>query len=89
MGAKRPAKFGHALRILQWNTDGIGNKGAELEECTIRMNVDVAVIQESKLGVNRRTPMFAGYVVVRKDRVNGRRSRERMGGDLVTVIKKD
>ena len=33
------------LRILQWNTDGIGNKGSELEECMIRMNVDVAVIK--------------------------------------------
>ena len=77
------------LRILQWNADGIGNKGAELEECMIRMNVNVAVIQQSKLGVNRRTLTFAGYVVVRKDRVNGRRSRERMGGGLITVIKKD
>ena len=56
------------LRILQWNTDGIGNKGIELEECMIRMNVDVAVIQESKLGANRRTPMFVGYVVVRREK---------------------
>ena len=72
------------LRILQWNADGIGNKGAELEECMIRMNVHLAMIQKSKLGVNRRTPMV-GYVVVRKDIVNARRSRERIGGGLVTV----
>ena len=55
----------------------------------IRMNVDVAVIQESKLGVNRTNANFAGYLVVRKDRINGRKSRERMGGGLITVIKKD
>ena len=53
------------------------------------MNVDVAVIQESKIGVNRRAPTFVGYVVVRKDRLNGRRSRERMVGGLINVIKKD
>ena len=64
------------LRILQWNADEIGNKGAEL------------VIQECKLGANRRTPTFVGYVVVRKDIVNGRRSREIMGGGLITVIKR-
>ena len=55
----------------------------------IIMNVDVVVIQESKLGVNRRTLTFVGYVVVIKDRVNGRRSRERIGGCLIMVIKKD
>ena len=42
------------LRILQQNADGIGNNGAELEECMIKMNVNVAVIQESKLGGNRK-----------------------------------
>ena len=33
------------------------------------IHVDVAVIQESKIVVNRRAPTFAGYVVVRKDRL--------------------
>ena len=55
----------------------------------IRKNVNVAVIQQGKLGGNRRTLTFVGYVVVRKDRVNGRRSRERIGGCLIMVIKKD
>ena len=50
------------------------------------IHVDEAVIQESKIGVNRRAPTFAGYVVVRKDRLNERRSRERMGGGLINVI---
>ena len=44
------------------------------------------MIQESKSGGNIRTPMVVGYVVVRKDIVNGRESREIMGGGLVTVI---
>ena len=39
--------------------------------------------------MNRRAPTFAGYVVVRKDRLNEGRNRERMGGGLINVIKKD
>ena len=52
------------LRVLQWNSDSIGNKRAELEEVTIRRNVDVAIVQESKLGAKSKTPVFDGYIVV-------------------------
>ena len=77
------------VRILQWNADGIITKRAELEELLRRREVDVAVIQESKLGEKHKTPVFAGYTVVRRDREVVRRSRMGKGGGLLTLVKKD
>ena len=56
------------LRILQWNADGLTGKKAELEVLQ-RRAVDVAVIQETKLGKKSVTPTIKGYTAVRKDKV--------------------
>jgi hypothetical protein len=75
------------LRVLQWNADGIGNKKAELEELLERMDVDVAVVQESKLDGKNKTPVFKGYTTVRKDREFLRGGDERRGA--VDVCQKE
>ncbi|MEL7306976.1 MAG: reverse transcriptase domain-containing protein [Pseudomonadota bacterium] len=79
---------GH-LRVLQWNADGLTGKKAELEDFLRRWDVDVAVIQETKLGNKTKTPVIQGYTAVRKDRVVVRRGEEMKGGGLLTYIKRE
>jgi hypothetical protein len=44
------------LTILQWNADGLNPKIAELGEFVKKHRVDVAMIQETKLMKDKRTP---------------------------------
>ena len=76
-------KLRYCLSILQWNANGIKTKMAELEEKVRRMEIDIIMIQESKLRSLDKDPRIAGYSTVRKDRDVG------MGGGLVTFIKED
>jgi len=77
------------LRILQWNADGINTKKAELEEYMKSKDIDIAVIQETKLGEKSGTPIIKGYTTIRKDRVVLRKSESRKGGGLMILVKKD
>jgi hypothetical protein len=80
---------GKVLRVLQWNADGIGTKKAELEELLGRLRIDIAVIQESKLGKRSRTPVFEGFTTVRKDRKVWRKGEERKGGGVLTLVRRN
>ena len=62
---------GNSFTIMQFNTNGIGNKLVELGEFLERHNVKVAVIQESKLSLNYKTPNIQNLTTVRKDRRKG------------------
>ena len=68
--------------ILQFNLNGIGNKQVELGDYLERHKVKVAVIQESKLTLNSRTPYIQNFTTVRKKRDQGQ------GGGLLTLIHK-
>ena len=61
------ASDGDHFTILQFNTNGIGNKQVELGEFLERQK-KVAVIQESKLTLNSRTPNIQNLIAVRKYR---------------------
>ena len=74
--------MGIPLSIMQFNADGIGKKQVELGEFLERHKVKVAVIQESKLTLNSRTPNIQNFTTVRKDRHQGQ------GGGLLTLIHK-
>ena len=76
------ASDGNTFTILQFNANGIGNKQVELGEFLERHKVKVAVIQESKLTLNSRTPNIQNFNTVRKDRHQGQ------GGGLLTLIHK-
>ena len=73
---------GNLFTIMQFNANGIGNKLTELGEFLKRHNVKVAVIQESKLPSNSKTPSIQNFTTVRKDRRQGQ------GGSLLTLIHK-
>ena len=62
------ASDGDSFTILQFNANGIGNKQVELGESLERHKVKVAVIQESKLTLNSRTPNIQNFTTVRKKR---------------------
>ena len=79
---KRTGTFGN-LRILQWNADGLSPKIAELDEYVHKNKIDVVLIQETKLTVNKPTPAIKGFTPVRADRPNS----EFPGGGLLTYVK--
>ena len=67
---------------MQFDANGIGHKLTELDEFLERQNVKVALIQESKLSSNSKTPIIPNFTTVRKDRRQGQ------GGGLLTLIHK-
>ena len=71
---------GNSFTNMQFKSIGIGNKLTELGEFLKRHNVKVAVIQESKLSPNSKTPSIQNCTTVRKDRRQGQ------GGGLLTLI---
>ena len=74
------ASDGDPFTILKFNANGIGYEQVELGELLERYKVKVAVIQESKLTLNYRTPNIQNFTTVRKDRDNCQ------GGGLLTYI---
>ena len=75
-----PTMSDKSFNILQWNTNGIGNKQTELSIFLQAHNVKVAAIQESKLTAKSRSPNIQNYTLVRQDRRLG------PGGGLLVFI---
>ena len=73
------------LRGLQLNADGINTKMAELNSLVEVLDVDVILIQETRLTNKSKTPVLHGYTAVSKDRPN----MEFPGGGLLTYVKID
>ena len=78
----KQAVDGNSFTIMQFKANGISNKLTELGEFLKRHNVKVAVIQESKLSSNSKTPSIQNFTTVQKDRRQGQ------GGGLLTLIHK-
>ena len=69
--AHTPTMSDKSFNILQWNANGIGNKQTELCIFLEVHDLTVAVIQESKLTANSRSPNIQNYILVRQDRRPG------------------
>ena len=72
---------GNSFTIMKFNANGISNKLTELGEFLKRNNVKMAVIQESKLSSNSKTPSIQNFTI-RKEHRQGQ------GGGLLTLIHK-
>ena len=72
------------LRLLQWNADGIKLKINELGERMNNLDVDIALMLESKLREKDMTPRIEGYSKVRADRRG-----PKPGGGLISFVKED
>ena len=70
------------LTVLQWNADGINTKSDELQTQLKALNIDVCLIQESKLTQGSIAPHFSGYKSIRSDRKVTKK-----GGGLLSLIK--
>ena len=70
-----------SLRILQWNADGLSSKLHELRLKADELDLDVILIQESKLEAQHSTPKIIGYSSIRSDR------KKRAGGGLMSYIR--
>ena len=58
-----------SLRILQWNADSLATKIGELRDRVKQLEVDVILIQETKLR-GKPTPRIPGYKeAMRSDRI--------------------
>jgi len=92
---KNPIFFGKSathrdkLTILQWNADGIRPKVQPLRDYLQEKEIDVFLIQETKLVTRNETPKFKGYTVVREDRVQRKGCENDHGGGLIIGVKKD
>jgi hypothetical protein len=73
---------------MQWNCDHLQSKIPELEVWLRKNDVDVAMIQETKLRDEDGDIRVSGYEMVRRDRWRGGRSRFSRGGGLVTLIRR-
>ena len=71
------------LKLLQWNAKGIRTNMVELEDRIRKFNLDIIMIQETKLRALDKNPAIKGYSTVRKDRGVG------SGGGLLFFIKED
>ena len=67
------------LKILQWNCDGLMTKKDELKELLHREGVQVALLEETKLGQRDDTPRLRGYSAIRMDRSGSRTTGPRAG----------
>ena len=70
------------LRVLQLNINGLRNKTSELSCILAEYQIDVAMIQETKLDQSTRDPSIPGYSMVRKDR-------DSHGGGIAILIKEN
>jgi len=75
------------LKILQLNINGIQNKTMELQKLLTDQNIDIALIQESKLNSSSKTPYILNYSNSRQDRQNSNSKQKLSGGGLIIYIK--
>ena len=70
------------LTVLQWNANGINPKVDELQTQLDALDIDICLIQESKLRQGCTTPHFPGYKAYRSDR-----KVTKAGDGLLSLIK--
>ena len=75
------------MTILQWNADAITAKIQPLRDYLIEKNVDVFLIQETKLVKKDNTPTFSGYTVLRRDRWQLKGKENNRGGGLLIGVR--
>ena len=67
---------------MQWNAGGVSTKAFELREKLLGDDIDICLVQETKLRPKDRTPVIKAYGTIRSDRKGGI-----AGGGLLTYIR--
>ena len=76
------------LKILQLNIDCLTSKTEELKRFVKDNNIDIFLLQETKLIKSDRTPKFPGFTIERQDRKQLKGKKKHRGGGLLIGIKK-
>ena len=79
-----------SLKVVQWNVDGLSTSLVDLKGLVEREpDIDILLIQETKLKPPMSDPQLEGYVPLRRDRpiLPGRGGSR--GGGLLTFVKED
>ena len=75
-----PGPSNKTLHILQFNINGLHKNVAELTQTARQHNIDIIMIQETKLNTRHKTPHIPNYTPIRTDRAH------KQGGGLITYI---
>ena len=75
------------IKILQLNIDSLLSKMDELKEFIERHDIDVFVLQETKMIKTDKMPQIPGYSIERLDRHQPKGKEKNRGGGLVTGVK--
>jgi len=81
-------KYCEKLKILQWNADSLSAKLPELKEYIKKEEIDIFLIQETKLIPKDKTPKIPSYTIKRQDRPQKKGRESNRGGGLITGIRK-
>ena len=68
---------------MQWNADTLSTKVLELKERLVKDDIDICIIQETKMTQNTKLPSFDEYVPYRADR-----KLTNAGGGLLMLMRK-
>uniref|UniRef100_A0A1I8J844 PWWP domain-containing protein n=2 Tax=Macrostomum lignano TaxID=282301 RepID=A0A1I8J844_9PLAT len=90
-GQGSEATEGHQTcwKILQWNCDHLHAKSTELAKLLDEEDVDVALIQETKLRTEDPDPCIPGYALQRSDRRREIGCWKARGGGLAIIVKEE
>jgi hypothetical protein len=76
-----------SLRILQWNADTLSTKKEELRQAIKEHEVDIFLIQETKMIKSDKIPQFPGYTIMSKPRHQVAGDESNRGGGLLTGVR--
>ena len=79
-----------SLKVIHWNVDGLSTSLVDLHVLVEREpDIDVLMVQETKLLPTAPDPRIPGYVGIRRDRPTPPRGGGARGGGLMTFVKED
>ena len=75
-----------SIKILQLNVDCLTSKIEELKRFIKQHEIDVFLLQETKLVKSDRTPRFPGFTIERRDREQPKgKEKDRRGGLIIGI----
>ena len=84
---KNKKKKVRELRMIQWNADSYLSKKEEFANIVYERNIDIFVIQETKMITGDDTPTLPGYEIKRREREQEVGSELNRGGGLIIGVK--
>ena len=75
------------MKVLQWNADSFLSKKEEFREVIKEKDIDIFLIQETKMIATDKAPNFPGYTILNKPRKQPAGKEKNRGGGLLIGIR--